>query len=181
MSNTLSIAADAEFDLMAAFKWYESRGRGLGHEFLRCVEARLNQIARMPQILRRRGPLHRLARIQRFPYGIYFIWQEQDAHVAVRRILYFAQDARNVLARSMKPATRSNPRGAFYVSNVNPVSCISPILATRYSMLTALRPCPSASENVSPPRSKRLASLGPRTSEQRLKVVGLPQISSFNY
>jgi len=93
VSNTLSIAPRAEADLMEAFKWYEARSMGLGHEFLRCVEARLNLIARMPQIFRQRGRLHRLARTDRFPYAIYFIWEEQQAHVAVRRVLHFAQDS----------------------------------------------------------------------------------------
>ncbi len=97
MANTLSIAQKTEVDLMEAFKWYESRSVGLGHEFLRCVEARLNQIARLPQIFRRRGDLHRMAKIDRFPYAIYFIWEEDEAHIAVRRILHFAQDARGAL------------------------------------------------------------------------------------
>jgi hypothetical protein len=48
MANTLSIAARAEADLREAFRWYEARSAGLGHEFLRCVEARLHLIARMP-------------------------------------------------------------------------------------------------------------------------------------
>jgi hypothetical protein len=36
--------------------------------------------------------LHRLARIDRFPYAIYFVWEEPQDHVAVRRVLHFAQD-----------------------------------------------------------------------------------------
>ncbi len=97
MANTLSIAPRAEADLREAFQWYEARSAGLGHEFLRCVEARLHLLARMPQIFRLRGPLHRLARIDRFPYGIYFVWEEPQAHVAVRRVLHFAQDNKRAL------------------------------------------------------------------------------------
>lgn len=97
MANTLSILHKAEVDLMEAFKWYEARSVGLGHEFLRCVEARFNHIARMPEIFRRRGTLHRMAKIDRFPYAIYFIWEEAEAHVAVRRVLHFARDARGAL------------------------------------------------------------------------------------
>ncbi len=79
--------------MMEAFRWYEDHSLGLGRDFLRCVEARFNHIARMPQLFRRRGSLHRMARTYRFPYAIYFIWEEQEAHVAIRRILHFAQDA----------------------------------------------------------------------------------------
>ena len=85
--------------MMEAFKWYEARSTGLGHEFLRCVEARLNLIARLPHIFRQRGPLHRLAKIDRFPYAIYFIWEDSQAHVAVRRVLHFAQDAERAFSK----------------------------------------------------------------------------------
>lgn len=97
MANNLSIAPRAEADLKEAFQWYEARSVGLGHEFLRCVEARLNLIARLPQIFRRRGSIHRLAKIDRFPYAIYFVWEEAEAHVAVRRVLHFAQDSSRAL------------------------------------------------------------------------------------
>lgn len=91
MANTLSIAPRAELELKEAFRWYEKRSTGLGHDFLRCVESRLNLIARAPQLFRQRGPIHRLAKTERFPYAIYFVWEESSAHVNVRRVLHFAQ------------------------------------------------------------------------------------------
>lgn len=97
MGNTLSVAPRAETDLREAFQWYEARSAGLSHEFLRCIEARLNLITRVPQIFRLRGPLHRLAKIDRFPYAIYFVWEESQSHVAVRRVLHFAQDSNRSL------------------------------------------------------------------------------------
>jgi len=97
MGNTLSLTSRAETDLMKAFNWYESRSLGLGHEFLRCVEARLNLIARAPELFRQRGPLHRLAKTDRFPYAVYFIWEVEEAHVAVRRVLHFSQNADRAL------------------------------------------------------------------------------------
>ena len=100
MANTLSVAPRAEADLREAFQWYEARSAGLGYEFLRCIEARLHLIARMPQIFRQRGALHRLARIDRFPYAIYFVWEEPQAHVADRRVLHFAQDTSGAFPKS---------------------------------------------------------------------------------
>ena len=97
MPNTLSIARRAERDLEEAFKWYEARSLGLGHEFFRCVEARLDLIVRNPRLFRQRGPLHRLARTDRFPYAIYFIWEEGASHVMVRRVLHFSRNADRAL------------------------------------------------------------------------------------
>ncbi len=99
MANTLSITKSAEHDVMEAFNWYEERSAGLGYEFLRCVEARLNLIARAPQLFRKRGPLHRMARTERFPYAIYFVWEESEAHIAIRRILHFSQNSAPALAK----------------------------------------------------------------------------------
>jgi hypothetical protein len=84
MANTRSIAPRAAWGLKEAFRWHEKRSTGLGHDFLRCVEARLNLIARAPQLFRQRGPIHRLAKTERFPYAIYFIWEPASAHVDVR-------------------------------------------------------------------------------------------------
>lgn len=103
MAYTLSIAPSAENDLMEAFNWYEARSAGLGQEFLRCVEARLNLIARAPQIFRKRGSLHRMASTERFPHAIYFIWEEAEARVAIRRVLHFSQNSARVLARPLSP------------------------------------------------------------------------------
>ena len=39
---------EVEADLAEAVEWYESRGRGLGAEFLRAVDAALAMICRFP-------------------------------------------------------------------------------------------------------------------------------------
>ncbi len=46
MACSLVVAIRAEADLAGAFAWYEARSRGLGHDFLRCVDAKLGMIAR---------------------------------------------------------------------------------------------------------------------------------------
>jgi plasmid stabilization system protein ParE len=93
MAQVLVIAGSAETDLAEAFKWYEERSVGLGHEFLRCVDAKLGVIVRDPQLFRKRFAHYRLAATARFPYAIYFIWDEAQSRVVVRRVLHFAQDA----------------------------------------------------------------------------------------
>ncbi len=94
MNQRLLVGAHAEADLREGFSWYEERSPGLGHAFLDCVEARLNVIAAAPQLFRPRVGAHRLAAIQRFPYGIYFIWDETNSRVTIRRVLHFKQDRR---------------------------------------------------------------------------------------
>lgn len=94
MTNRLIVAPGAEADLRDAFLWYEQQSAGLGHDFLRRVEIRLETITRSPQLFRQRVGSYRLAATERFPYAIYFIWDEARQIVAVRRVLLFKQDSR---------------------------------------------------------------------------------------
>lgn len=91
MRQRLIVAPHAETDLRESFLWYEERSRGLGHAFLESVEAKLNLVAASPQIFRTRFGAYRLAATKRFPYGIYFIWDEANSLVTVRRVLHFKQ------------------------------------------------------------------------------------------
>lgn len=94
MSFRLTVAPAAEADLRENFAWYEERSPGLGHAFLESVEAKLIVISGSPQIFRKRAGPYRLAATERFPFAIYFIWDETNAGIAVRRILHFKQDRR---------------------------------------------------------------------------------------
>src|SRR5258708_18006083 len=64
------------FPYTTLFRSYEGKSAGLGHDFLHSVELRLGQIANTPQVFRLRWHCFRLAPIERFPYAIYFIWDE---------------------------------------------------------------------------------------------------------
>ena len=43
----------AEADLKNAFAWYEEKRKGLGYEFLNCVEAALQNIIAMPEMYKK--------------------------------------------------------------------------------------------------------------------------------
>lgn len=94
MSVRLIVAPAAETDLRENFAWYEARSQGLGRAFVDSVETKLELIARSPQLFRPRVGPYRLAATRRFPFAIYFIWDERNAVITVRRILHFKQDRR---------------------------------------------------------------------------------------
>ena len=97
MKRDIRIAPNAEADIRAAFDWYEQRSAGLGFAFLKSVETKLAELSRAPQLFRKRLGSYRLAITRRFPYGIYFIWDERTGLIAVRRVLHFKQHARALL------------------------------------------------------------------------------------
>jgi hypothetical protein len=47
---TLIILPEAEQDANQAYSWYEEQQSGLGEEFFRCIDARINSIQRNPEI-----------------------------------------------------------------------------------------------------------------------------------
>ena len=50
MFRTLIILPDAEKDAANPYNWYEQQEPGLGEEFLRCIDARIQLIRRNPEI-----------------------------------------------------------------------------------------------------------------------------------
>jgi toxin ParE1/3/4 len=90
----LIIAPLAEADIGDSFVWYEQRSEGLGRLFMLSIETKLIAIACSPHVFRKRVGAYRLAATERFPYAIYFIWDEAAGTVTVRRVLHFKQDNR---------------------------------------------------------------------------------------
>ncbi len=73
MTATLIVQPEAEADLGEAFRWYEARRHGLGHEFLAEVSRTFSRIAEQPL---RNAPVHREARralLRRFPYAALYV------------------------------------------------------------------------------------------------------------
>jgi hypothetical protein len=50
MKKPLIVRPEAEADLAEAYGWYEQQVRGLGTEFLLCVDAVMASIERNPQL-----------------------------------------------------------------------------------------------------------------------------------
>lgn len=73
----LVVHASAEADILEACRWYESKGDGLGNEFINEVDAAFERATKTPESypIAYRG-LRRLV-LKRFPYVAYFS-QEQD-------------------------------------------------------------------------------------------------------
>ncbi len=92
MARELIVSSRADADLSDAFAWYESRVPGLGVDFVRRVDAALQLVERSPQLFRCRRGVVRMAMMIRFPYAIYFIWDEASDRISVRRILHFSQN-----------------------------------------------------------------------------------------
>ncbi|WP_321493508.1 type II toxin-antitoxin system RelE/ParE family toxin [uncultured Desulfobacter sp.] len=52
--------------------WYEEQKRGLGSEFLDCVEAAVKNISKNPKMYQKRYSNFRSCPIRRFPFSIFY-------------------------------------------------------------------------------------------------------------
>lgn len=59
-------------DVDTAVDWYEQQRKGLGFEFLDCVEAAINGVLRHPELYPRQYVNFRRCVIRRFPFSIFY-------------------------------------------------------------------------------------------------------------
>ena len=65
-------------DIELAFAWYERQRRGLGFEFLDCIEASIQNIIDCPEMYQRRYSNFRGCPIRRFPFSIFYTIEDNE-------------------------------------------------------------------------------------------------------
>lgn len=65
-------------DLERAFVWYERQRRGLGFEFLDCVESAIQSICDNPKTFRIYFALFRGRVVRRFPFSVFYSIEEHE-------------------------------------------------------------------------------------------------------
>jgi len=92
MSLPLFITPEAEEDLAEAKATYHRKRKGLGEEFVLCVEAALDHIRRLPEAATEVFPGVRRVVVRRFPFGVFF---HVDAdQIAVLAVYHSTRDPR---------------------------------------------------------------------------------------
>lgn len=86
----LEIRAEAELDIIEAALWYENERAGLGAEFSLEVEQAVARIAEAPLAFREREIGMRMAMVDRFPYGIYFL--DEADKIVLFSVLHLHRD-----------------------------------------------------------------------------------------
>ncbi len=90
MSLRILLRPEAEAELEEAAIWYESRGRGLGSEFLRAVDAAFAAIERNPLAYPLVTRAARRALLRRFPYGV--IYTVSDDEILIVACMHCRRD-----------------------------------------------------------------------------------------
>jgi plasmid stabilization system protein ParE len=86
------LVPEAQTDIADAYLWYEEQDLGLGLEFLRCVEVALLTIQRMPLIHPVVHGTYRRALVRRFPFAVFFEFNESANRCVVYSVFHCSQD-----------------------------------------------------------------------------------------
>src|SRR4051794_27640987 len=90
MAAEIVIAPEAQQDLEEAYAWYEARRPGLGENFLTTVDARIQQIARLPEASPLVHKNYRRAVVRKYPYVIFYEYENDT--VTVYCVFHASQD-----------------------------------------------------------------------------------------
>ena len=86
----LRYTSRAKIDLDLAFEWYERQRRGLGFDFLDCVEVSVMLILENPKLYRYAYSHYRGCIIRRFPFSIFYTMEDDE--IVVHSIFDNRQD-----------------------------------------------------------------------------------------
>lgn len=86
----LHYTARAKDDIELAFAWYEKQRRGLGFEFLDCVEIAIKSILENPEKYRIYYSIFRGCVIRRFPFSVFYT--VESAEIVVHSVFGNRQD-----------------------------------------------------------------------------------------
>ena len=75
---TLRYTNRAKDDIELAFVWYERQRRGLGFEFLDCVESAVKLIIDKPNLYRNIYSDFKVCIIRRFPFSVFYTLEETE-------------------------------------------------------------------------------------------------------
>ncbi len=81
---------EADLDVEAAFAWYEAQRTGLGLEVLDALRDTYRRILDNPRKYQVQRSGIRRALLRRFPYGVYFVIEEEQ--ILVTAVLHAARD-----------------------------------------------------------------------------------------
>lgn len=74
----LRYTSRAKDDIETAFEWYERQRRGLGFDFLDCVEVSIKLILESPEMYRYCYSHYRACVIRRFPFSIFYSIEKNE-------------------------------------------------------------------------------------------------------
>jgi len=81
MSYPVFYKSRAKSEVKCAIEWYESQRRGLGFEFLTCLEDAIAKIQNHPFLYPERHKNLRRVLLRRFPYSVFYLFEDNKIYI----------------------------------------------------------------------------------------------------
>jgi toxin ParE1/3/4 len=78
---TVRFHPDAESELRDSFFWYDRQRKGLGDEFILCVDETVERIRRTPEVYPRIFNNIRRTTVKRFPFALFYEVDDEGIRV----------------------------------------------------------------------------------------------------
>lgn len=88
MLYSVKFTPESQFDLQEIFDWYELQSIGLGDKFLDCVKDVSKKLSNTPGIGSLRFDDVHCTMIKKFPYFIFYTFNEKDKLVIIYRVFH---------------------------------------------------------------------------------------------
>ena len=88
---------EALFDVEEIVLWYEEQREGLSYDFELCLEVGIHEIQRNPDAFQKRYKSVKIRFIQRFPFGIHYIIEENK--IIVLGVFHTSRSPKNWFER----------------------------------------------------------------------------------
>jgi plasmid stabilization system protein ParE len=99
MAAELVFAEEAEHDISDAYAYYERQRIGLGEDFLTRLDARIQTLRRSPKALAPYYQDYRRALLRKYPYAVYYLYDDADDRVTVYGIFHTSRDPQKIIDR----------------------------------------------------------------------------------
>ncbi len=88
MSFPTKILLDARLDIIGAIAWYNEQQAGLGKRFRDALTETIHAIREQPLLFAERYRGVRLAPLRKFPYLVYYVFDEQQQRIVIIAVLH---------------------------------------------------------------------------------------------
>jgi len=100
MTFQVDFVPEAKRDILDSIFWYNNQKENLGFDFYNKIEATITKVVSQPLSYAVRFKQVRAAKLEKFPYLIYFLLNEREDKIIIIAVLDTSRNAKEILDRS---------------------------------------------------------------------------------
>lgn len=99
MRYSLIVSLGAQKDILESIEWYNNEKANLGFEFYESLMEKINSLAERPLLYTKRFKNVRTAKVNKYPYLIYFKIEESNSSISILGVLHTSRNPQLIRKR----------------------------------------------------------------------------------